>query len=67
MVGSEYAAFFDLDENGEVDVLYGVKNSSGNYEIKGLYNHQETDSFFLKTFSKLIFIQRSVKKANMEM
>ena len=48
---SEYATFFDLDENGEVDILYGIKRN-GHYEIQGIYNNQLSDAFFLKTFSK---------------
>lgn len=47
---AEYATFFDLDENGEVDILYGVKTNN-QYEIKGIYNNQLSDAFFLKTFS----------------
>jgi integrin alpha FG-GAP repeat containing protein 1 len=47
-----YASFFDLDENGQLDVIIVSKNET-NYEIRGYYNNYIYDAFFLKSVTLL--------------
>lgn len=44
-----YASFFDLDENGQLDINVVTKDASGKYSIIGYYNNYIYDAFFLKS------------------
>lgn len=53
-----YASFFDLDENGQLDLLLVTKQTQNDtntvtYSIKGLYNNYIYDAFFLKSVTLL--------------
>lgn len=44
-----YSSFFDLDENGQLDVLVISKVDNDTYNIKAYYNNFSYDAFFLKS------------------
>jgi len=46
----EYVSFFDLDENGQLDVLMVCKKNN-NYNITGFFNIETYDNFFLKSLT----------------
>lgn len=48
----EYVSFFDLDENGELDVLIVSKSKTNNeFNIIGYFNVEQYDNFFLKSLT----------------
>jgi hypothetical protein len=50
------ASFFDLDENGQLDILLVVKEQKGSdvvYNTIGFYNNYIYDAFFLKSVTLL--------------
>lgn len=46
----EYVSFFDLDENGQLDVLM-VRKINKDYNITGFFNVEAYDNFFLKSLT----------------
>ncbi len=46
----EYVSFFDLDENGQLDVLMTRKKNQ-DYNITGFFNVEAYDNFFLKSLT----------------
>ena len=48
-----YSSFFDLDENGQLDVIIVSKSADG-YEMIGYYNNYIYDVFFLKSVTLLV-------------
>lgn len=46
----EYVSFFDLDENGQLDVLM-VRKIDKDYNITGFFNVEAYDNFFLKSLT----------------
>ena len=46
----EYVSFFDLDENGQLDVLM-VRKTNKDYNITGFFNIEAYDNFFLKSLT----------------
>lgn len=46
----EYVSFFDLDENGQLDVLM-VRKVNKDYNITGFFNIEAYDNFFLKSLT----------------
>lgn len=50
-----YSSFFDLDDNGQLDLIVVSLGKDGIYRVSAIYNEMELDSFFLKsitTYSK---------------
>lgn len=45
---SIFSSFFDLDENGQLDLIIVSKENSG-YKINGFYNNYIYDAFYLKS------------------
>ncbi len=45
--GAEYAAFFDLDENGVFDIVLGTKEG-GKWKILGIYNNEQINNLSFK-------------------
>jgi integrin alpha FG-GAP repeat containing protein 1 len=50
---SVYSSFFDLDENGQLDLIIVSQEKSG-YKIQGFYNNYIYDAFFLKSDTLLL-------------
>jgi integrin alpha FG-GAP repeat containing protein 1 len=48
-----YSSFFDLDENGQLDVII-VSKTGDSYDIMGYYNNYIYDVFFLKSVTLLV-------------
>lgn len=46
-----YASIFDLDENGQLDLIVVLKDHTGKHSIKGYFNNFNYDSFFLKSIN----------------
>lgn len=46
-----YTSFFDLDENGQLDLIVVLRDHAGNHSIKGYFNNFNYDSFFLKSIN----------------
>ena len=50
-----YSSFFDLDENGQLDILVIYKEIKDKvyYKLKAYYNNYSYDSFFLKSLNSI--------------
>ena len=49
-----YSSFFDLDDNGQLDLLMVTSDSNNNYYVTGFYNNNNYDTFFLKSIDTKI-------------
>lgn len=47
-----YSSFFDLDENGQLDILVVLEEDS-KFKIQGYFNNYHYDAFFLKSLNML--------------
>lgn len=51
-----YSSFFDLDENGQLDILV-VLLDGDKFKIQGFYNNYHYDAFFLKSLNTRVSTQ----------
>jgi hypothetical protein len=61
------ASFFDISENGKIDILLNIYNSdTRTFEIKAFYNYIGSDAFFIKTLSKFLNKVNSIEWRNLQ-